>query len=230
MNIKIFYDGSQVSEYCNFKSVAGVTTNISFLKKAGIKDYKKFATEVIPLMKGRSISFQVFNCDPEEIEKQAREITSWGNNVYVKIPIVLPDGQSTVSIIKKLAEEGLKINITAVYTKEQISEIRDANIKNKQNMIVSVFCGRINDTGTDALSIIRFANQTFRDDESKKTLWAGCQRVRDILDAEECGTDIITVPESFLTKMERIGCDNLEFSVKTSRDFFNDGSDMFINY
>ena len=228
MNIKIFYDGSSVAEFCNYAHVVGVTTNISFLKKAGIRDYKSFAMSTIPLMNGRPISFQVFDPTPEGIEKQAREITSWGENVYVKIPVVYPTGESAVSLIKKLSDEKLKINVTCVYTKEQIDEIANANLTHTS--IVSVFCGRINDTGTDAIEIMTYANQSFANSPHIETLWAGCQRSRDIIDANACGTDIITVPAEPLKKMVRLGNDIHNFSVRTSVDFFNDGADMFITY
>ncbi len=226
MNIKIFYDGSSVAEYCNYANVVGVTTNISFLKKAGIKDYKSFAMSTIPLMRGRPISFQVFDPTPGGIENQAREITSWGNNVYVKIPVVLPTGESTVPMIKRLSDENLKINVTCVYTEEQLDEIAAANLENTS--IVSVFCGRINDTGVNAIETMSYANELFRNSPNIETLWAGCQRTRDIIDAANCGTDIITVPEEPLKKMVRIGNDVHNFSVRTSVDFFNDGSEMFI--
>jgi len=228
MNIKVFYDGSSVAEFCNFANVVGVTTNISFLKKAGIRDYKSFAMSTIPLMAGRPISFQVFDPIPEEIERQAREIVSWGDNVYVKIPVVYPSGESAVPLIKRLSDEGLKINITCVYTKSQVDEIAAANLKHTS--IVSVFCGRINDTGVDAIDIMTYTNKTFDSNKNIETLWAGCQRTRDILDAAACGTDIITVPEGPLKKMVRIGNDIGNFSVRTSVDFFNDGADMFIDY
>ena len=227
MKIKIYYDGSSVAEFCNYAKVSGVTTNISFLRKAGIKDYKSFALGTIPLMKGRPISFQVFDPSEKGIEQQAREITSWGDNVFVKIPVVYPNGKSTVPLIKKLSDEGLKINVTCVYTKAQIDEIAKADLKNTS--IVSVFCGRINDTGIDAMRIMSHANRTFSEKKNIQTLWAGCQRTRDILDAELCGTDIITVPEGPLKKMVRIGNDIHNFSIRTSIDFFNDGSEMYIS-
>ena len=224
--IKVFYDGSSVAEYCNYANVAGVTTNISFLKQAGIRDYKSFALSTIPLMRGRPISFQVFDPSPKGIEEQAREITSWGSNVYVKIPVVYPTGESTVPLIKKLSDEGLTINVTCVYTKKQIEEIAAGMLLDTS--IVSVFCGRINDTGTDAVEIMTHANDTFGTNPHVETLWAGCQRTRDILDAQSCGTDIITVPEGPLKKMVRLGNDIHNFSVRTSVDFFNDGANMFI--
>jgi len=227
MKIKVFYDGSSVAEFCNYPFVSGVTTNISFLKKAGVKDYKSFALGVIPVVGDRPISFQVFDPTPEGVERQAREITSWGENVYVKIPVVYPNGESLVPLIKKLSDEGLKINVTCVYTKEQIDEIARADLVNTS--IVSVFCGRINDTGVDAIEIMSYANQAFAHAPHIETLWAGCQRTRDILDAEVCGTDIITVPEEPLKKMVRIGDDIHNFSVRTSVDFFNDGAEMFID-
>jgi len=224
----VFYDGSSVAEFCNYAHVVGVTTNISFLKQAGIKDYKSFAMSTIPLMDGRPISFQVFDPSPAGVEKQAREITSWGDNVYVKIPVVYPTGDSTVPLIKKLSDEGLKINVTCVYTKAQIDELVEANLSHTS--IVSVFCGRINDTGINAIDIMRYANESFASNSHVETLWAGCQRTRDIIDAEECGTDIITVPAAPLKKMVRIGNDIHNFSVRTSVDFFNDGADVFIKY
>ena len=227
MTIKVFYDGSSVAEFCNHANVVGVTTNISFLKKAGIKDYKSFALSTIPLMRGRPISFQVFDPTVEGIRSQAREICSWGDNVYVKIPVVLPNGDSTVDLIKELSEEGLKINITCVYTKQQIDEIYDAAPRGVT--IVSVFCGRINDTGHDAIDIMSYANQRYSNMPNVETLWAGCQRTRDILDAAACGTDIITVPEGPLKKMVRIGNDIHNFSIRTSVDFFNDGAEMFMD-
>jgi transaldolase len=226
MNIKVFYDGSSVAEYCNYANVVGVTTNISFLKQAGIRDYKSFAMSTIPLMGGRPISFQVFDPSPEGVERQAREITSWGENVYVKIPVVYPTGESAVPLIKRLSDEKLNINVTCVYTKEQIDEIARAELD--YTSIVSVFCGRINDTGVNAIDIMRYANETYSDNPNVETLWAGCQRTRDIIDADECGTDIITVPEGPLKKMVRIGNDIHNFSVRTSVDFFNDGANMFI--
>ena len=226
MNIKIFYDGARVAEFCNHAHVVGVTTNISFLKKAGIRDYKSFALSTIPLMNGRPISFQVFDPTPEGIERQAREITSWGENVYVKIPVVYPDGSTTVPLIKRLSDDGLKINVTCVYTKEQIDEIAAACLKNTS--IVSIFCGRINDTGAAAVDIMTHANESFSECPHIETLWAGCQRARDILDADACGTDIITVPEEPLKKTARFGQDIHNFSVRTSVDFFNDGAEMFI--
>jgi len=226
MKIEIFYDGSSVAEFCNYPLVRGVTTNISFLKKAGVKDYKSFALSVIPMMNGRPISFQVFDPTPEGIEKQAREISSWGENVYVKIPVVYPSGESAVPLIKKLSDEGFKINVTCVYTREQVDEIYKARLSG--DSIVSIFCGRINDTGTDAMEIMSYTNERFVSDSHIKTLWAGCQRVRDILDAESSGTSIITVPSEVLTKMTRTGNNIHNFSIRTSVDFFNDGAEMYM--
>ena len=136
-------------------------------------------------------------------------------------------GYSSVNLIKKLSDEGMKINVTCVYTKEQIDELAEAKLSGPS--IVSVFCGRINDTGVDAIDIMSYANQMFRHMDNVETLWAGCQRTRDILDADACGTDIITVPEGPLKKMVRIGDDIHNFSVRTSVDFFNDGAEMFID-
>lgn len=226
MAIKVFYDGSEVEKYCNYPNVVGVTTNISFLKKAGVKDYSAFAKSVIPLVGSNPISFQVFKDGLEEMEAQAREITSWGDNVYVKVPVVAPNGESLLPLIEKLANDNLRVNITCVYTKQQIDNIKSLNLKNP--LIVSVFCGRIGDTGADPIDIMSYANNSFVDNDNIETLWAGCQRAKDILDAEKIGTDIITVPEDPLKKMDRVGIDLHDFSVKTSKDFFADGKEMYI--
>ena len=225
--IKIFYDGASVSEYITEDNVVGVTTNTGFLKKAQVEDYDSFIKESLAVVGDKPISFQVFSDDPDEIYEQAKKISSYGDNVYVKVPVVLPNGESAVSVAKRLSDEGVNVNITCVYTVAQISEIFDADFHN--NIIVSVFCGRIADCGIDASAIISYAVQLFRKFPHVEILWAGCQRVLDVVTAEQLGVHIVTVPEGVLTKLNRLGNDIHEFSVKTSYDFWKDGQNLKLN-
>ena len=226
LNIKIYYDGSdRIEDY--IEKVDGVTTNIGFLKKSKITNYSSFITETVKLNTDeKPISFQVFAKNMAEAKEQALKISSFSKDLYVKVPIIGPYGESFVPVIKELIlEHGLKINVTSVYTKEQIDELSFLN-NSQKDAIVSIFCGRIGDTGFDSLEIMNYAIAKFKDDAEVKTLWAGCQRVYDIVLANSVGCDIITVPEGVLNKMDRLGKSLHDFSLKTSYDFYMDGSGL----
>jgi transaldolase len=228
LNVDIYYDGSdRISDYID--QVDGVTTNIGFLKKSKVSDYAKFINETLALNKDKKpISFQVFAKDMSEAKKQALKISSFSEDIFVKVPVIGPHGESFTPVIKELVlDHGLKINTTSVYTKDQIDELSFLNEVN-HTVIVSIFCGRIGDTGHDAFDIMEYAVSRFRNNKNVKTLWAGCQRVCDILSAEKSGTDIITVPEGVLKKADRLGKSLHDFSLKTSYDFYMDGSELFL--
>jgi transaldolase len=228
LNVKIYYDGSdRISDYID--QVDGVTTNIGFLKKSGISDYAKFITDTIKLNKDKKpISFQVFAKDMYEAREQALKIASFSDDIFVKVPVIGPHGESFASLIKELVfEHGLNINVTSVYTKDQIDELSFLNETNSPT-IVSIFCGRIGDTGHQPFDIMDYAVSRFRNNSNIKTLWAGCQRVHDILLADEANCDIITVPEGVLKKVDRLGKCLHEFSLKTSYDFYMDGSELVL--
>ena len=151
LNIKIFADGANKNDILRLNSkeyIKGFTTNPSLMKKSGIKDYEKFSKEVLEVVNTKPFSLEVFADEFDEIEKQAKKISKWGDNVYVKIPITNSKGLKTTGLIKKLSSEGIKLNITAIFTEKQISETIDA-LNNESKAIVSIFAGRIADTGLD---------------------------------------------------------------------------------
>jgi len=228
MGIKIYYDGSdRIEDYLDV--VDGVTTNIGFLKKSGITDYSSFIEDTIKINEGgKRISFQVFSDTVTGMREQALKISSFSPDVFVKIPVVSPDGLSTTELVNELVfDKQLNINVTCVYTKEQIDSL--GFLANSESpVIVSIFCGRIADTGNDALDIAHYAVSKFKDNPNVEILWAGCQRVYDILAAERIGCHIITVPEGVLKKRERIGMGLDTFSIKTSYDFHMDGKGLYL--
>ena len=229
LNVEIFYDGSdRIGDYID--QVNGVTTNIGFLKKSGITDYGGFISDTLKLNKdGKPISFQVFAPNMEQAKKQALKISSFSDEIYVKVPVIGPYGESFVPLIKELVfDYNLNINVTSVYTKDQIDELAFLNDTNKST-IVSIFCGRIGDTGRRSSGIMKYAVSRFRNNNNVLTLWAGCQRVYDILLADKVGCDIITVPEGVLKKVDRLDKSLHDFSLKTSYDFYMDGSELVLS-
>lgn len=221
MNTKIFYDGVSLEQFANTPSVVGFTTNTGFMNQAGIKDYKKFADRALELADGRPISFQAFATDTQELIHQAKTISSWGSNVWVKIPVVSEEGESHISVISSLLKEGVQVNVTTVFTKEQINSLANS-IEEGQKAIVSVFAGRISDAGHDPEEYIRHAVKAFKYNPSVEILWAGCQCVYDVVRSDKCGCHIITVPDSPLKKLNRLSKDLFDFSVETSRGFGED--------
>ena len=227
-DIEVYYDGSdRISDYLD--DVDGVTTNIGFLKKSGIVDYSSFILQTIKLNKDKKpISFQVFAKDKPTMRQQAMKISSFSEEIFVKVPVVSANNEPTIDLIEDLVfSESLNINVTCVYTKDQIDSLSFLN-KATKTVIVSLFCGRIGDTGHDPLDIANYAVSRFRNNSNVKILWAGCQRVCDLLTAQRVGCDIITVPEGVLKKVDRIGNSLESFSLKTSVDFSNDGSNLIL--
>ena len=226
MSIKIFYDGSEVWQWsANKIGVDGFTTNASFVASENLQHrlitYKEYATEALSFAKGKPISFQVVSKTIEDIEKDAREILTWGDNIYCKIPVVTANEESAVELIQKLHSEGFKINITTVYTKEQIQSVSEV-LGKETPAIVSIFAGGISDTGIHPEPYVIEAVNTFGDRDNVEILWAGCQRLLSIKEAEECGADIVTVPGDLLRKRDRFGIDIHEASVAKSKLFYND--------
>ena len=226
--IDIYYDGSDyIEEYIN--TADGVTTNIGFLKKSKITDYESFIEKTVELnVNKKPVSFQVFGETLDECREQALKISSFGEEVFVKIPVVGPYGEDFTGLVKEMVlDKKLNINTTCVYTKDQIDNLEFLNTSDKMT-IVSIFCGRIGDVGADPFDIVNYAVSKFRNNDNVKILWAGCQRVLDILHAERSGCDIITVPKDVYDKMNRIGVSLHDFSVKTSYDFHMDGANLIL--
>jgi transaldolase len=196
------------------------------MKEAGVTDYTKFAKECLSVANGRPISFQAWGDTMESLEKQARRICSWGPNVYVKIPIVTVYGLSTVSLIKKLHKEGLKVNVTVVHSVEHLALLQGDVFGSNAEAIVSVFAGGISDSGVSPEFLIRMAVEQFKNYPNIEVLWAGCQRVLSVKEAEWWGCDIVTVPCSVLKKINRIGKELDEVALPKSQLFSNDAENL----
>lgn len=226
MNIKIFADGSDIKEifdlYENNKLVKGFTTNPSLMKKAGVTNYEAFIKEVTSKIKDLSISFEVFADDHDGMLYQAEKIASFGENVYVKIPITNTKGEYTTPVIQKLIDKKIKINVTAIFTNDQIYELKNLPNDNVyENMIISVFAGRIADTGRNPMNIINFAVYNRR--TNTDILWASTREIYNIYQAEESGCDIITASTDQIKKFSILQNKNLtEYSLETVKMFYDD--------
>lgn len=201
--------------------VHGFTTNPTLLRKAGIADYTAFAREVLIIIPDLPISFQVVADDIDLMYKQATKISSWGANVYVKIPITNTQGESTISLIKRLVKDGVKLNITAISTLEQV-ELANQVLQPNIPAIVSIFAGRIADTGRNPVPIMKQAAQALREESQAELLWASTREVLNIYQAEECGCHIITLNKELIKKLTLKGKDLTELSCENVQMFYDD--------
>ena len=221
--IKIFADGADlisIRKLNSKKYISGFTTNPTLMKKSGIKDYKKFALNVLKFVKTKPISFEVFADNLYLMKQQAREISTWGKNVYVKIPVTNSKGVKTTSIIKTLSEEGINLNITALFTKRQIKETVNSLDKNTKS-IISIFSGRIADAGVNPENIIKYSLKVAKK-KKIEVLWASTRETYNIFEAQKIKCHIITVPHSILNKFGLIGMDLKKLSLATVKSFLND--------
>ncbi|NDG84817.1 MAG: transaldolase [Proteobacteria bacterium] len=204
-SIKIFSDGAEKDQLLKMNRnplVSGMTTNPTLMKKAGVKDYRAFCKEVLQDIREKPLSFEVFADDFATMERQAREIATWGDNVYVKIPIQNSEGKSSIPLIKTLSLAGIKLNVTAIYTVKQTIEACQALEKGAAS-IVSVFAGRAADLGHDPTPTLTAAAKICTEyGDQIESLWASTREVYNILQAEQCGIKIITVPFDVLAKLE----------------------------
>ena len=226
--IKIFADGADINgmkEMYNAGYVSGFTTNPSLMKKAGVKDYEAFALQIVKEITDLPLSFEVFSDDLDAMEKEARKIGSWADNVYIKIPVTSTKGNSTAELIKKLSAEGLKLNITAILTLDQVEEVVKA-LSPGVGAYVSVFAGRIADTGVNPMPIMKQAADMCRTVASVESLWASTRELLNIFQAQECGVDIITVTNDVLKKMPMIGKNLTELSLETVQMFYDDAKSL----
>ena len=222
--IKIFADGADkvgmLSMYKNLR-IDGFTTNPTLMRKAGITDYIGFAKEILQTIDDKPVSFEVFADEFEEMERQAREIATWGSNVYVKIPVTNTKKVSCTSLIKKLSAEGVQLNITAILSLEQVSDVADA-LKNGSSSFVSVFAGRIADTGVDPVPLMKRALEILKPVSNAELLWASPREVLNVYQAESIGCHIITATNDILKKLDLKGKDLEEYSLETVQMFFDD--------
>lgn len=224
LKIKIFADGANVNEMKKLNAegvVKGFTTNPTLMKKDGVTDYVAFAKDVLSEIKDLPISFEVFTDDFDSMEKQAREIGSWGENVYIKIPVTNTKGEASYDLIKKLTNDGMKLNVTAILTLEQVENV-GKNLSKEVPSIVSLFAGRIADTGRDPIPYVKKSLELLKGNEKAELLWASPRELLNIIQAEECGCHIITVTNELLKKLAMIGKDLSELSLDTVKMFYND--------
>ena len=222
--IKIFADGADIAgmkEMYDAGYVSGFTTNPTLMKKDGVVDYVAFAKEVVREIPNLPLSFEVFSDDLDIMEKEARKIGSWGSNVYIKVPITNTIGESTLELVRKLSSEGLKLNVTAILTMRQIEDTVKA-LSPGVGAYVSVFAGRIADTGVDPMPIMKEAAGLCRNVDGVESLWASTREVLNIFQAQECGVDIITVTNDILKKLPQVGKDHAQLSLETVKMFHRD--------
>jgi transaldolase len=224
LNIAVFADGAQreaMLKRYHEGFVKGFTTNPTLMAKAGIRDYEQFAHSILSEIKDLPISFEVFSDEFDEMEKQASLINSWGPNVNIKIPITNTRSQSSIPLIRRLLDKGLKLNVTAILAPAQIEDLR-RNLQPKDDVIVSIFAGRVADAGVDPIPMMKKAVADYRSLPKAKILWASPREVLNIYQAEECGCHIITATDDLIGKLVLHGKDLTEFSLDTVKMFYED--------
>lgn len=228
LSIKVFSDGAVLETMLNDLNsglVTGFTTNPSLMKKAGITSYIGFAEDVLKEITDYPVSFEVFADDLEGMEQEARRIAALGDNVYVKIPVTNSKGESTAPLIDRLTAEGVKVNVTAIFTVEQVRVVVDA-LKSGTPAVVSVFAGRIADTGVDPMPIMQEALAICRQKEGVELLWASPRETFNIYQADSLGVDIITCTSDLIKKLELKDKDLTEYSLETVQMFLRDSSSL----
>lgn len=222
--IKIFADGADLEDMVRaYRSgtVQGFTTNPTLMRKAGISDYESFACKVLGEIPDLPISFEVFSDDLDEMVRQALKIADWGPNVYVKIPVTNTRGESTASVVSKLSRQQVKLNVTAILTLDQVRDVV-SSLDAGTPAIVSVFAGRIADTGVDPLPIMREALGLLRGRPLAQLLWASPREVLNLVQAESIGCHIITMTQDLLKKVPLIGTGLSDMSLDTVKMFHRD--------
>ena len=223
--IKIFADGADKAALLALNAdqlVKGITTNPTLMRKAGIADYEKFAREILNEIKEKPISFEVFSDEFPEMRRQALKITKWQKNVYVKIPVTNTRSEPSLPLIRELTQEGVRLNITAILTTDQVRDVVQA-LDPKVPAVVSVFAGRIADTGRDPMSLMKENLKLVRQLPKAELLWASVREVLNIVQAELCGCDIVTVPPDILKKARSLWHKDLaELSLDTVKMFAQD--------
>jgi transaldolase len=201
--------------------IRGFTTNPTLMRKAGVADYAGFARAVLAAVPDRPVSFEVFADDFDEMEQQALEIASWGENVNVKIPVMNTRGDFAGPLLGRLGAAGVQVNVTAVFTTDQVRAIAE-HLHPSTPAIVSVFAGRIADTGVDPVPIMKRARAALRSRPKAELLWASCREVLNVVQADAAGCHIVTVPNDLLDKLALLGKDSREYSHETVEMFYKD--------
>ncbi len=224
LQVKLFCDAADIESLLKMYAkpwIKGFTTNPSLMRKAGVKDFESFAHAVLAAIPDLPVSFEVFADDEVGMERQARLIASWGDNVYVKIPVTNTQGFSTAPLIRRLSKDGIALNVTALMTLEQVGRVAAA-LDRDTPAIVSVFAGRIADTGVDPVPMMKRAVEILADRPLAELLWASSRELLNVFHAEESGTHIITATPDILSKLNLLGKDLTAFSLETVRMLYTD--------
>ena len=223
--VKIYGDGADlagIQELSRLPFIKGFTTNPTLMRKAGVPDYEQFAAQVLKLIPDRPVSFEVLADDAETMASQARYIAGWGANVYVKIPVTNTRREPMYPLIHRLSQEGIHINVTALLTLDQVREATKA-LHGGAPSNVSIFAGRIADTGRDPIPVMAEAVAILRDNPHSELIWASPRELLNIYHAEQCGCHIITVTNDVLKKLHLIGKNLSDYSLETVKMFYDDG-------
>ena len=224
LKVKLFADGADlagIKEMASNPAIKGFTTNPTLMRKAGVADYKAFALQVLQIVGGRPISFEVFADDFDTMEKQAFEIASWGKNVNVKIPVTNTKGEFCGPLVERLSRAGVQVNVTAVMTLDQVKRITD-RLATDTPAIVSVFAGRIADTGRDPVPLMTEAVKILKSKPSAELIWASPRELLNIFQADSIGCQIITATNDILKKLSMVGKELDAYSLETVEMFYKD--------
>lgn len=227
LNVKLFADGADkagmLEMYAN-PLISGFTTNPTLMKVAGVSDYESFAKDILSHIKDKPISFEVFSDEFDEMERQALEIASWADNIYVKIPITNTKAESSVDLIAVLSEQNVKINVTAMMTVAQVQSVLQALV-NGPGSYVSVFAGRIADAGLDPLPVMSEVVDILKEYSNIELIWASPRELYNVVQANDIGCHIITATNNILKKLPTLGKGLDQFSLETVKMFYDDASE-----
>lgn len=224
LKVKVFADGADKARMLEMYAkpyIKGFTTNPTLMRNAGIADYRVFAREVLSVVPDRPVSFEVFSDEFHEMERQARDIAGWGENVYVKIPVTNTRGESSGDLVRRLSRNGVKVNVTAVMTLGQVREMVTC-LADGVSGYISVFAGRIADTGVDPVPLMAAAVELLRPVPNVELIWASPRELLNIFQADATGCHVITVTNDILNKFQLVGKDLDKFSLETVKMFYND--------
>jgi transaldolase len=226
LQVRIFADGADKAgmlEMARLPYISGFTTNPTLMRKAGIVDYRVFARDIVACLPDRPISFEVFSDEFGEMERQAHEIASWGGNVYVKVPVTNTRSEPACALIRRLASAGVRLNVTAVMTLSQVREVSGA-LAGGAPSFVSVFAGRIADTGRDPTPLMAAAVELLRPYPNQQLIWASPRELLNLFHADAVGCHVITMTNDLLRKLALVGKDLSAYSLDTVRMFFDDAA------
>jgi transaldolase len=224
LSVRVFADGADLDAILALAQnprISGFTTNPTLMWKAGLTDYRDFAERLLERITAHPISFEVFADDADEMRRQAKLIASWGDNVYVKIPVTTTSGESMAPLVRELSEDGVKVNVTALFTTAQVELITSA-VKDGAPSYISVFAGRIADAGIDPIPIMAQAVNMMLDAPRSELIWASPREILNVVQADQVGCHIITVTQDLLAKLDSLGKNLDQFSLETVQMFHRD--------